>query len=275
MSILCIDFMNQCHRARSGFQGGPAPVVFNFFRQFKSLIDDFTPNRVYVVLEGRPNKRYELLPEYKATRKVEESDPKYSELQNFFRQKNQIVDLLSNHFPVSVVRHPTSECDDTIYNLIKRSTTAVPWTVVSNDTDFIQLIQEFSHVKVWNPIKKEFFEAPDAYDYVTWKSLRGDGSDNIPGIRGVGDKTAAELAMDHDKLATFLSNAEHAEQFTRNHELISFQSWSDDERMEMTSTIPKMNWNVVKSCFHDHGFKSIVKDESWEKFIGSFNALWG
>ena len=70
--ILVIDFMNLCHRARSGFQMGPAPVVFNFFRQFKALVDEFKPNRVYVVLEGRPVQRYELLPEYKATRKVEE-----------------------------------------------------------------------------------------------------------------------------------------------------------------------------------------------------------
>lgn len=275
MSILCIDFMNQCHRARSGFQMGPAPVVFNFFRQFKALVDEFKPTRVYVVLEGRPVKRYELLPEYKATRKVEESDPKYAELQRFFKQKDQIVDLLSRHFPVSVVRHPTSECDDTIYNLIKRSTTAVPWTVVSNDTDFIQLIQEYSHVKVWNPIRKEFLEAPRDYDYITWKALRGDGSDNIPGIPGIGDKTAADLASDPDSLTRFLDDPVHAAQFTRNHELISFRSWSEDERMEMTSSFPETNWNIVKECFESHGFKSIVKEGSWEKFIGSFNPLWG
>lgn len=254
---------------------GPAPVVFNFFRQFKALVDEFKPNRVYAVLEGRPVKRYELLPEYKATRKVDESDPKYAELQRFFKQKDVIVDLLSRHFPVSVVRHPTSECDDTIYNLIKRSTTAVPWTVVSNDTDFIQLIQEYSHVKVWNPIRKEFLEAPRDYDYVTWKALRGDGSDNIPGIPGIGDKTAAELASDPDTLARFLNDPDHAAQFTRNHELISFRSWSEDERMEVTSSFPEANWTAVKECFEGHGFKSIVKDGSWEKFIGSFDTLWG
>lgn len=275
MSILCIDFMNQCHRARSGFQMGPAPVVYNFFRQFKSLVDQFKPTRIYVVLEGRPVQRYELLPEYKATRKVTEDDPKYAELQKFFRQKDQIVELLSKHFPVSVVRHATSECDDTIYNLIKWSSTAVPWTVVSNDTDFIQLIQEYSHVKVWNPIKKEFLGAPEAYDYVVWKSLRGDGSDNIPGIPGIGDKTAADLACDPDKLADFLADPNHATQFERNYELISFRGWSDSERMEMTSTEPIKEWNVVKQVFDDHGFKSMTKEESWQKYVGSFDHLWG
>jgi len=254
---------------------GPAPVVFNFFRQFKSLVDEFTPNRVYVVLEGRPVKRYELLPEYKATRKVEETDPKYAELQSFFRQKDQIVELLSKNFPVSVVRHPTSECDDTIYNLINRSTTAIPWTVVSNDTDFIQLIQEFSHVKVWNPIKKEFLEAPDAYDYVTWKSLRGDGSDNIPGIPGIGDKTAADIASDHEKLKNFLSEEKNCSVFSRNHELISFKRWSEQEMMEMTSSSPNVGWDHVRDVFEEYGFKSMTKDDSWKKFTETFDRLWG
>ncbi|MBM4075603.1 MAG: hypothetical protein FJ267_08165 [Planctomycetes bacterium] len=275
MSILCIDFMNQCHRARSGFQAGPAPVVFNFFRQFKALIDEFKPNRVYVVLEGRPVKRYELLPEYKATRKVAEDDPKYAELQRFFSQKEQIVDLLSKYFPVSVIRHATSECDDTIHNLIGLSSSAIPWTVVSNDTDFIQLIQKYSNVKVWNPIKKEFLSAPEAYDYVTWKALRGDGSDNVPGIPGVGDKIASDLASDPDRLAEFLADPGHASQFERNYELISFREWSDPERMEMTSTVPTEGWEAVKQVFDDHGFKSLTNDESWQKYIRSFDHLWG
>lgn len=254
---------------------GPAPVVFNFFRQFKSLVDKFKPNRVYVVLEGRPVQRYEILPEYKATRRVEETDPKYEELQKFFKQKDKIVELLSSYFPVSVIRHPTSECDDTIYNLIKKSSTAVPWVVVSNDTDFIQLIQQYSHVKVWNPIKKEFLEAPEDYDYVTWKSLRGDGSDNIPGIPGIGDKRASDIASDVDKLTEFLSDPVVAEQFQRNYELISFRSWSDDEIVEMTSTSPNEGWDVVRGVFAGYGFKSMTQDDQWTKYTNSFNYLWG
>ncbi len=274
MSILVVDFMNMCHRAKSGFLMGPAPVVYNFFRQFKALIDQFEPTQVYVVLEGRPVKRYELLPEYKANRKVKEDDPKYVELQKFFRQKDEIVELLSNNFPVSVVRHETSECDDTIYNLIKKSAAVESWVVVSNDSDFTQLLQEFNHVKVWNPMKKEYVVAPQNYDYVTWKSLRGDDSDNIPGILGIGDKKAAVLASDPDKLLKFLSNPDNANVFLRNHNLISFCSWSTSERMEMTSTSPEKCWTIVKSSFDGHGFKSLTNEVSWAKFTRSFERLW-
>ena len=275
MSILCIDFMNQAHRARSGFQMGPAPVVFNFFRQFKSLVDQFKPNRVYVVLEGRPVKRHEALSEYKANRIVGEDDPKYKELQKFFSQKDVIVDMLKNHFPVSVVRHPTSECDDTIYNLINRSSTAIPWTVVSSDTDFIQLLQEFPHVKLWNPVKKEYVSAPENYDYVTWKALRGDPTDNIPGIPGVGDKTAEKIASDPDELAKFLIDPEKSTIFTRNYDLVDFMTWGDDERELMTSSCPTKNWDAIRESFDGYGFKSMVKEETWQKFISSFNSLWG
>jgi DNA polymerase-1 len=274
MTILAIDFMNQAHRARSGFQMGPAPVVFNFFRQFKALVDQFKPTRIYVALEGKPVHRYEAMGEYKANRKVEADDPRAKELEKFFKQKDIIVDLLKKHFPVSVVRHPTSECDDTLANLIRRSSSAVDWVLISSDTDFIQLLQEHDNLRIYNPVQKKFVEAPD-YPYVTWKALRGDPTDNIPGVPGVGDKTADKLASDPDLLKEFITRPEIEPIFTRNFDLIRFKEWSDDERDQMTSSSPAKDWQVVKDVFSGYGFNSMVKDEAWQKFTSSFDNLWG
>ena len=274
MTILCVDFMNMAHRARSGFTSGEHAVIYNFFRQFKSLVDQFKPNRVYLALEGRPVHRHAAMTEYKANRIVEENDPRHEELMRFFKQKDRIVELLSSYFPVSLVRHPTSEADDTIYNLIRTSSTAVPWIVVSSDTDFIQALQEFPHISLYNPVKKIFVNSPD-HPYVTWKALRGDSTDNIPGIPGVGDKTAEKLACDPELLAEFLSDPQKAETFQRNYDLISFRTWNDDERMEMTSTSPSQDWDAVKTVFNDMGFQSITKDGSWQKFLAPFEMLWG
>jgi len=272
--ILVIDFMNIAHRARSGFTSGEHAVIYNFFRQFKALVDQFKPNRVYVALEGRPVHRHEAMVEYKANRIIAEDDPRREEMLRFFKQKDQILELLAKYFPVSCVRHPTSEADDTIYNLIKTSSTAVPWVVVSTDTDFIQLLQEFSHVNLYNPVKKEFVKNPE-YPYVTWKALRGDPSDNIPGIPGVGDKSAEKLSCDHDALIQFLSDQVRAEQFNKNYNLISFRPWIDDEKNSMTSTVPSKEWGAVKEKFNDMGFQSIIKEESWSKFLKPFENLWG
>jgi 5'-3' exonuclease len=274
MTILILDFMNMAHRARSGFTSGEHAVVYNFFRQFKALVDQFKPNRVYLALEGRPVHRHEAMVEYKANRVVAENDPRREELMKFFKQKDTILKLLSENFPVSLVRHPTSEADDTIYNLIKTSSTAVPWTVVSTDTDFIQALQEFPHISLYNPVKKYFVNSPD-HPYITWKALRGDPSDNIPGIPGVGDKTAEKLACDPEALAEFLSDPSKAEVFQRNYDLISFRTWSEVEATEMTSSSPSKDWNAVKETFDNMGFQSITKEGSWQKFLMPFETLWG
>jgi 5'-3' exonuclease len=275
MTILALDFMNAAHRARSGFKLGPAPVVFNFFRQFKSLVDQFKPNRVYVALEGRPVARHEAMTEYKANRVVAQDDPRAAELAKFFAQKDVIVDLLKRHFPVSVVRHPTSECDDTIANLVTSSSTAVDWVIVSSDSDFTQLLHDRPNVRLYNPVRDAFVEAPQEYDYVTWKALRGDSSDNIPGVPGVGDKTATKIASDPKLLAEFVSRPDVADVFTRNYDLIRFMEWTREEAANMTSSTPTKDWTAVKTVFEDYGFTSIVKDASWQKFTASFDVLWG
>ncbi len=273
MTILAIDFMNQAHRARSGFQMGPAPVVYNFFRQLKALVDQFKPTLIYLALEGKPIHRYEAMGEYKANRKVDADDPRAKELEKFFKQKDVIVDLLQNHFPVSVVRHPTFECDDTLANLVKLSTSTEDWVLVSSDTDFIQLLQDHHNLKLYNPVQKKFVEAPE-YDYVVWKALRGDATDNIPGVPGIGDKTAEKIALDSILLREYVAKPEVEPIFNRNYDLIKLKEWSEEEAAQMTSSLPTKNWEYVKEVFVGYGFNSMVKEGAWEKFTFSFDSLW-
>lgn len=283
--ILAIDGMNFLHRARAGFNAGDYYVVFNAFRNLRALVEMHSPTRVYFVTEGHPKWRYDLMSEYKANRVIEQApdgsavDPKQVEKlqreRDFYRQAGLVVQLLSQHFPVSIIRHPDHECDDTIYNLIRRATTAVPWTVCSNDSDFTQLLGQFPHVRLYNPMTKEFVDDPVDFQYVTWKALRGDGSDNIPGIPGIGNKRADEIASDPDLLREFLSDQEHARIFQRNYRLIEFKTWSDDEAAQMTSSSPERNWSAVEKAFTQWEFKSLLKDKTWDKFRNTFDPLWG
>lgn len=272
---MAIDGMNFIHRARAGFVKGESSVIFNFFRNLRALVERFNPTRIYFVLDGSPVIRRELFPEYKTNRKIDPQDhDAINARDDFFRQKDVIVDLLTRAFPVSVMHHPEAEADDVIHNLIDRSTRAVDWIVVSNDSDFTQLLDTFENVQVYNPMKKEYVERVD-YDYVTWKSLCGDGSDNIPGIPGVGAKTAEKLARDLEKMREFLSDEEKGQRWLENYKLIKFIDFTDLELSRVTSSNPKNDWTIVKKAFEDLNFNSLLKEKTWNKFVDTFDYLWG
>jgi DNA polymerase I len=278
--ILVIDGHNFMYRARSGFQLGDFNVVFNFVRNLRSLVEKMAPTRVYFTLEGAPRRQEALLPTYKANsierREAESLKPvegRRSE-EDYRRQQHIIIRMLSHMLPITVIQHTDFEADDLIYNLVRRSSSAIEFTVVSTDTDFIQMLQEFGNVKLYNPITKAYVEPPQDYGYVTWKALRGDGSDNIPGIPGVNDERAAQLASDPDKLAEFLKDPAIAEQFTRNTELIQLYAWTDEEALKMRSSGASKDWSLIRAEFESMAFKSLLKEGAWIKFVETFDPLW-
>lgn len=284
MKILFIDGHNFMYRARSGFQLGNWNVCYNFFRSLKPLVDRFAPNRVYFTLEGHPKRRYDLLPTYKANRhmvidpsatpeELAEAQKKRKSEEDYRRQQGLIVDMLATVFPVSVMRHPDFEADDLIFNVVKNASSAVNFTVVSTDTDFIQMLQQFKNVELYNPVTKALVEAPD-YDYATWKALRGDGSDNIKGLPGIGDKTAEQLLEEPEKLQKLFEDKDHAEQFSRNLLLIKFPLWNPEETVQMQSTEPTKDWDAVARQFEEWQFRSMLKEPYWSSFRATFDTLW-
>lgn len=276
MHTLIIDGHNHLHRARSGFTAGEHAVTFNALRSLRALVEQFPSNRVLFILEGTPKKRLELFGDYKANRRVEPGSEKERSLVDFRRQKDEFIDLVSRHVPVSVVRHPDHEADDVIYNLINVASRAVDFTVVSTDTDFTQLLNLFDNVKVYNPVKKAVIEWDKAVDYVSYKGLRGDGSDNVPGVPGFGEKKAMKLASDAHGIAIAdrgILTAEERETFVRNLELIGFEDWDEPELM--TSSSPTCDWDAVKAQLDAWEFKSITNDKAWSKFVKTFDPLFG
>lgn len=270
--VVIFDASNLFHRARSGFLLGEYPVVFNFFRSFRALVEQFKPTRVILACDGDPKARKALFAEYKANRVIAEKDRKAHD--NFVKQRGEIINLLSFYFPVSVMRHPEQEADDLIYTIVKNESKVSKFTVVSTDTDFIQMLNEFDNVDLFNPVTKKYVDHV-SYDYVTWKALRGDGSDNIPGLPGVGDVTAEALVNDPDKLElSFKTGKLDFDLFQRNLELIKLKHFDEAEWAQVTFSSPTMNWDAVKGTFESFDFKSMVKDSYWGKFTQTFDSLW-
>ena len=145
--------------------------------------------------------------------------------------------------------------------------------MISNDTDFIQILNEFDNVSIYNPMKKSYVEKP-SYDYVTWKALRGDSSDNIPGIPGIGDKTAIKCIENKDIFNKKVNTCkENIDVFNRNIKLIKFISWEDNEYNSLKhykNTVK--DWSMLRSLFEEKSYNSLLTTW-WIKFEKIFNPL--
>ena len=142
---------------------------------------------------------------------------------------------------------------------------------MSTDTDFIQLYNQSDNVKLYNPVKKKIVEPPE-YDYVTWKSLKGDGSDNIEGFKGIGNKRATSLATNPEQLAAFLNKDNNQELFDRNHMLIRFHD-IEQELLQLEHAEPNADWDSVREVFSELGFYAMTNDTSWKKYVDTFDGL--
>ena len=267
MKVLLLDGYNLMHRARYGFTKGPYNVVYNFFRGIRPLIEKFNPDVTYFALEGNPKYRYEIYPDYKANRKNNLTPEKLASYEDFKVQRDLICNLITK-FPIHTIKHERYEGDDLIANLTWGRHSKDQCVVISNDTDFIQLYEQ-GNVSIYSPTKKEFL-MPTEYNYVFWKALVGDTSDNIKGVSGVGNKTAKKILCNIDLWID--NNPQKAKIFKRNVSLITLADMSDDMN-KVIHTKPDTNFEYVKSRFNEMEFNSMTKEKTWNKYVSTFDKL--
>lgn len=270
--ILLIDGLNFIWRACVKFGVSPIEDVddsviftFNFFRNLRPIIELFSPDKCFFVLEGHPQFRYDLFADYKANRIVKQASGKEVS-DRFFKTKDLIIPLL-HHLPVTLCRAANYEADDTIATLCNNMKDE-SLTVLSNDSDYIQLLQRgYKNIQIYNPIKKCFMEAP-SYPYVAWKCLAGDKSDNIPSL--LKPKKALEAASNPDVLRKFMEIEENRANFSVNRQLIEFQSVPENE-ISIVEGI--RNFDLLKEEFQKLKFESMINEKSWAKYTSTFDCI--
>ena len=246
--------------SRRNLNGGEWATVYSFFRSLRPLVEKFRPQKIVLALEGRPVRRLEMYEGYKANRTYDDSD-------NYGEQRHVILDLMK-HLPIDVVRHPEREADDVIGYFALQG----DWdrrVVVSSDTDFIQLINADRRCEVYNPITKKMRNAP-CDDYVGWKALVGDSSDNIAGFKGVGNKTALKMIEDREKLLGFLEKKSGHEKYEQNRSLIQFEQLNIDDVEHSTGVA---EWDHLCERFEGLGFWSMVNKTAWPKYVKTFEGV--
>jgi 5'-3' exonuclease len=242
--------------------------VYNFFRNLRPLIEDFSPDKAYFVLEGRPQFRYDLYSDYKANRIIKQASvDKQASRDKFQAAKEIIVDLM-HLLPITLCRAANYEADDLVATLCENMRDE-ELTILSNDNDYKQLLQKgYNNLRIYNPIKKEFMENVD-YPFLPHKCLVGDKSDNIK--RLVSDKKALEILNDPKKFSDFLDIEENRANFAINKKLIEFAEVPLDE---IIITTGQTNFTKLKEIFVSMKFNSFFESEkTWEKYINTFSCI--
>lgn len=267
--VLIFDGMNFLYRSQISFgnnsaSGGDYYMIFNFFRNLRATIGQFSPTKVYFAMEGHPQFRYDLYPEYKANRKAAHKKEGFDK---FLYAKEISYNLLKS-FPITICKSELYEADDTISSLAKFLNASNPneeIVIITSDNDYIQLISpDTPNIKVYSAMKKTFLTY--SKNFLEMKSLMGDKSDNIKGC--MGEVKAAKVCQDDKLLKQAIET--NKDIFERNMKLVKFQEISIDNIVMMEGVF---DVELIKSEFERMEFKTILAEAAWKKFVDTFMSL--
>jgi 5'-3' exonuclease len=213
-TAIIIDGNNMAHRARYAFslsnKGEDVSVLYGFMRMLKKSMERFDPDYAIVCWDGGiPEYRRQRVPEYKANRHLDDDPLEY----DIFLSQVQELDIWAlPMMGVISVRKSGAEADDLIWHA-SRLITADKVIIITSDKDLYQAAN--NRVHIYSPVKDIVYGVDDVEgyagvplsNYVDWRALQGDSSDNIAGVKGIGEKTATKLFKEFDTLTGIVNMA--------------------------------------------------------------------
>ena len=224
MTLMLLDSASLWYRAYYGMPdtllsptGMPVNAIRGYIDMTARLISMYSPNRIVACIEGdwRPSWRVDLFPAYKANRLEDESDVE-EEPETLTPQIPVLLDLL-DAFGIPMVGVDDYEADDVMATFAVRE--RGPIRIVTGDRDLFQLVDDRRDVKVVYLAKG--ISQHDLVDiswvankygipgdrYALFAMFRGDPSDGLPGVRGIGEKGAALIANNFASVDDALAGA--------------------------------------------------------------------
>ena len=250
--------------------GTPVNAVLGFTNMLIKLLVDIEAAGIAVIFDaGRETFRNEIYPDYKAHRPPppEELIPQFALIREATRAFNVPCIDLANY-----------EADDLIATYAAHAREAgVKVTIVSSDKDLMQLVGP--GVGMFDPMKnraigpdqvrERFGVGPDKV--VEVQALAGDSTDNVPGVPGIGVKTAAQLISDYGDLETLLARAGEIKQPKRRENLLQFAEQARISRrlVELKADVPlavplaelrsgEPDAKILHAFLEENGFRSVI-----------------
>ncbi len=245
--------------------GKAVNAVYGFTSVLIKALREFKPEYIVVTLDKKgPTFRHKKYKNYKANR-IKAPDELYAQI--------PMVKEIIKAFNIPIFEKDGFEADDLIGTISRKLDGSVDKIIVTGDMDTLQLVND--HTKVYtmsrgmsdsvlydsDQVKAKYQLSPE--QIVDYKALRGDPSDNIPGVRGVGEKTATELLLNFKSLDGVYKNIQSNKIKDRIRALLI----KNKELAYLSQELAKINCDV------DIDFdlkKAVFKEFKKEEIVKSF-----
>ncbi len=283
--FLIIDTFNFLHRAYHALpktftdkEGNPTNAVYGVTSMLINVLNQLKPNYVVAALDSiEPTFRTEDFTGYKAHRKPMEED--------LSSQIPKVFEML-DAFGIKKITVNGYEADDIVATLVKMFSDKAEMIVVSNDKDLWQLAGGNVMIMLPNTkgdaqwlskdevVARLGFTPDKIADY---KGLRGDPSDNIPGVYGVGEKTATTLIQKYGSMEEIYKNIDTVKPDSLREKLLNSyeQALMSKKLAQLIYDVPftadldeckysEFNKLQVKNILEQYNFKSLIKRLGFE-----------
>ena len=313
--VLIIDGMNTFIRSFAAIptmdeNGNHIGGVTGFLKSVGYVTRKFKPSRVYVIFDGKggSKRRRDIYPDYKLGRKpLTRLNRTYDmttekDEQDLMRYELVIVAKALMKLPITTITLDHVEADDIISYIAQHVVENGGESIIySTDKDFLQLVGD--GIKVWNPVRKKTYipeivvEDYEVHpnNFLLYRALTGDTSDNLPGIKGLGMKTLLKIvpefvteqpltfddvidAAENSKLKVASRIVDEQESIKRNIKLMSLRSVmiSDNNKMKILNKInrPQLSlhkYDLTKLLLETNILPAMQNYDSW--VVSTFNPL--
>ena len=259
--------------------------IVGFFNNIIRLIERCKPEEVIVVWEGGGSKRKrDLYSDYKMSKRPQKLNRYYDQdIPDSYKNRNyQLVTLINllSCFPVNQIYIEESEADDVIGYLVKYKLKQKNIIIVSSDHDYYQLISK--NTIIWSPTLKAFVNNKKVLqrfkihpkNFCLAKSISGDNSDNIPGVKGVSYKTLSKYFPKFSNPDDYLFDCfvNDVEQLKTNKKLKILNTLSCTKNQDMIKRNLKLVLLDVNNLSHYQVNKINEKIENYKKITDNMKA---
>ncbi|MBS1257572.1 MAG: DNA polymerase I [Candidatus Scalindua arabica] len=253
--------------------GQPINAVYGFTKMLRKIIKEDKPCYMAIAFDTKgPTFRHKEYKEYKSHRKPTPDD--------LASQIPLLYDVI-NAYNIPLFAIQGFEADDIIGTISKKlSKESIECTIITIDKDMDQLIDK--HIRIFNPRKKEIRDTEklrkekgiEPANVIDILALGGDSSDNIPGIPGIGYKTALNLIKEWKSLENVISNVDKIKGKKKQENLLKYTELARlSKRLATINTEVPLDFNLeachltnfnnirLNELFTNYGFNSFIADK--------------